>query len=112
MRESFENVEPASELTTNREVLLTRRDNVAYVHLHQPPTSRAVILAPLAEQPLRTTLLNTGEPVQTRVERLPSHAPASLEPCLRLYDLPVDRYPDTALVVKLEFDGPVCVANA
>lgn len=112
VRESFENVEPASELTTNREVLLTRRDNVAYVHLHQPPTSRAVILAPLAEQPLRTTLLNTGEPVQTRVERLPSHAPASLEPCLRLYDLPVDRYPDTALVVKLEFDGPVCVANA
>lgn len=112
VKEAFEDVEPASELTTNREVLLTRRGKVVYVHLHQPPVSRGVVLAPLAVQPLRATLLNTGEPVQTRVERLPSHAPASVEPCLRLYDLPVDSNPGTALVVKLEFDAPAPVADA
>ena len=104
VREAFEGTVPASHLTSNRQVLLTRRGNTLYVVMHQPPVSTAVVLAPLRRTPVRATLLNTGEPVATRVDRLPERYldPA---PCLRLYNLPVNRYPDTALVAKLEFEG-------
>lgn len=101
VREAFAATVPASELTVNRQVLLTRHADTLYVVLHQPPTGAAVILAPLDQQPLQATLLNTGQAVQTRLDRLPERYVEP--PCLRLYDLPVNRYPDTALVVKLEF---------
>lgn len=101
--EGLLDVVPASDLTVNREVLLTRRGNTLYVHLHTPPRGKAVVLAPLAVLPRTATLLNTGEPVQTRLERLPERW-QDPGPCLRLYDLPVNEHPDTALVVRLEFD--------
>lgn len=106
VKESFVEVEPATELTANRDVLLTRRGNTLYVHCHTPPKGTAVILAPLATQPRSATLLNTGEPVQTRLERLPERY-LDEGSCLRLYNLPVNEHPDTALVVKLEFDGDI-----
>lgn len=103
VREAVEDVVPATELTTNREVLLTRRGKTLYVHLHQPPRGDAVILAPLRVRPRSAVLMNTGEPVQTALARLPGRY-EDPEPCLRLCRLPVNQYPDTALVVKLEFD--------
>jgi alpha-L-fucosidase len=103
VQEAFTDVVPASDLTTNREVLLTRRGDTLYVHCHTPPRGTAVVLAALAVQPRSATLLNTGEPVETRLERLPERWQDE-GPCLRLYNLPVNDHPDTALVVKLEFD--------
>jgi alpha-L-fucosidase len=104
VQEGLVDVVPASDLTINREVLLTRRDNTLYVHLHTPPRGTAVLLAPLAKLPRAATLLNTGEAVQTRLDRLPERW-QDPGPSLRLYNLPVNEHPDTALVVKLEFDG-------
>lgn len=103
VREAFADVVPCSELTANREVLLTRRGRTLYVHCHTPPHGTAVMLAPLAVQPRSAVLLNTGEPVQTRLDRVPEHH-TDAGPSLRLYNLPVNEYPDTAMVVKLEFD--------
>lgn len=102
VEEAFADTVPANALTVNSEVLLTRRGDTVYVHVHQPPKGTAVILAPLDQQPRRATLLNTGETVQTRVEVLPERW--QHPPCLRLYNLPVNEHPDTALVVKLEFE--------
>jgi len=101
--EALLDTEPCSDLTVNREVLLTRRENTLYVHLHTPPRGKAVVLAPLAKLPRTATLLNTGEPVQTRLDRLPERW-QDAGPTLRLYDLPVNEHPGTALVVKLEFE--------
>lgn len=106
VRESFEGTEILPELICNKEVLLTRRGNDLYVHLFKPPTGTAAVLAPLAALPRQATLLNTGEPVEARLERLPNRWQDE-GPCLRLYDLPVNEYPATALVVKLEFDRPI-----
>ncbi len=103
VREAFENVVAATELTENREVLLTRRERTLYVHLHRPPRGDAVLLAPLRVRPQSARLLNTGEPVATVVDRVPERW-GDPEPCLRLCQLPVNRYPDTALVVELQFD--------
>lgn len=103
VKESLENVVPASFLTDNRNVLLTRRDNTLYVHLYRDPECSAVKLAPLARLPLRTTLLNTGEPVTCVVDMPPTEHDKQ-RACLRLRDLPVNELANTALVVKLEFD--------
>jgi len=103
VEEALVEVEPCSDLIVNREVLLTRRGNTLYVHLVTPPRTNAVILAPLVKLPRTATLLNTGEPVQTRLDRLPERF-RDPGPSLRLYDLPVNEHAGTALVVKLEFD--------
>jgi alpha-L-fucosidase len=103
VREALEGVEPASHLTTNRNVLLTRRGNTLYVHLHRDPVSEAVKLKPLAIAPRRATLLNTGKPVEFAVDLVPSEH-VEHKPYLRLRRLPVNEESDTVLVVKLEFD--------
>jgi alpha-L-fucosidase len=103
VKESLENVQPASHLTANRNVLLTRRDNTLYVHLHKDPPSAAVKLKPLATAPRKATLLNDGRAVEFAVEMPPSEHVAHV-PCLRLRNLPVNELCNTVMVVKLEFD--------
>lgn len=106
VQESLENVEPASALTVNRDVLLTRRGNVLYVHLHTDPATESVKLAPLATAPVRATLLNTGEPVKWSIT-IPPRDHEQQAKSLRLRELPVNRHANTVLVVKLEFDRPL-----
>jgi alpha-L-fucosidase len=103
VKESFAGTVPCSHLTTNREVLLTRKDNTLFVHLLQDPITEAVHLKPLATLPKKATLLNTGQPVKCSVEVVPS---GHKEPqaWLRLRKLPVNEMANTVLVVKLEFD--------
>jgi len=103
VRESLEDVRAASQLTSNRNVLLTRRGNTLYVHLHKDPMTHAVKLKPLAGAPRRATLLNTGQNVDFAVDLVPSEHVEQL-PCLRLRNLPVNELANTVLVVKLEFD--------
>ena len=93
---------PASNLTTNRNVLLTKRDNTIYVHMHRDPIKEAVQLKPMATAPKRATLLNTGKPVEFAVDMVPTDH-VEHKPYLRLRNLPVDELADTVLVVKVEF---------
>ncbi len=106
VKESLENVTPASTLTSNRNVLLTRRDNTLYVHLYKDPISEAVKLKPIALLPKRATLLNTGSAVECSVDMVPSEH-AEQGRYLRLRKLPVNELCNTVLVVKLEFDRPL-----
>lgn len=103
VRESLEGVEPASSLTSNRSVLLTRRGDTLYVHLHRDPVSEAVKLKPIDVAPRRATLLNTGEPVEFAVDLVPSEH-ADQKATLRLRGLPINELANTVMVVKLEFD--------
>ncbi|MBW3622994.1 MAG: alpha-L-fucosidase [Armatimonadetes bacterium] len=104
VRESLVGVEPAPAFTTNRNVLLTRRGDTLYVHLHKDPFSDAVKLKPLAVAPRRAVLINTGEPVVCAVELVPSEH-TDQTACLRIRKLPVNERCNTVLVVKLEFDS-------
>lgn len=102
VRESLEGTEPVSALTTNRDVLLTRRGNTLYVHLHKDPLIESVKLAPFNVGPVRATLLNTGEPVKWSVAMAPRDHERQAK-YLRLRELPVNRLANTVLVIKLEF---------
>ena len=106
VKESLEGVEPASQLTTNRDVMLTRRGRVIYVHLVKDPAAEGVKLKPLNVAPRRATLLNTGRPVEFAVNLTPADH-LERKAYLRLVHLPVNELANTVLVVKLEFDQPV-----
>ena len=108
VKESLLEVEPASQLVENRQVLLTRRGNTVYVHLHRDPVYDAVKLKPIQTLPVRATLLNDGRAVECAVDVLPSEH-GTQTPCLRLKRLPVNELCNEALVVKLEFaDASFC----
>jgi alpha-L-fucosidase len=102
VREAFADAEPVSDWTTNEDVLLTRRGNCLYVHLHRDPESADVVLRPLPWRPLRATLLNTGQPVPTDVVLLPRFWREGAY--LRLRGIGALAPQDEVPVVKLEFD--------
>lgn len=103
VREAFENVEPVSHLITHRNVLLTRRDNTLYVILHREPIGEGVKLKPLQVAPRSATLLNTGQSVQWALNLVPSEH-VEQKVYLRLSKLPVNKFSNTVLVVRLKFD--------
>jgi alpha-L-fucosidase len=103
VKESLENVHPASHLSENPNILLTRRGQTLYVHLNKDPECSSVKLKPLAVLPRKATLLNTGASVNCVVDMPPTeHDKQNV--CLRLVNLPVNELANTLLVVKLEFD--------
>ncbi len=102
IRESVEDTEPASDLTENPSVLLTRRENVIYVHCHQLPESENLSLKPIRRLPEKAILMNTGEPVTTVVDCVSSDWKTG-EKYLRLRKLPVNALANEALVIKLVF---------
>ena len=103
VKESLEGTVPASHLTANRNVLLTRKGNDLYVHLNSDPVGEAVKLKPLATLPRKATLLNNGRTVECSVDLVPSEH-VEQGRYLRLRKLPVNELANTVLVVKLEFD--------
>ena len=114
VREAFDGAEPASVLTENREVLLTRKGRTLYVHLCQEPTVERVLLKPLTVKPKSATLLNTGEPLVVSTDSIPTqHMDGGGLPTtgprewLRVHRIPVDDLTDTVPVIKLEFDAPI-----
>ena len=103
VKESLENVEPASSLTSNRQVLLTQRGNTLYVHLNSEPAGNVVKLKPFTTAPRDAILLNTNQPVAWETVLSPQDY-REKQPYLRLINLPVNELCNTVLVIKLEFD--------
>ncbi len=103
VRESLEGTVPASHLTANRDVLLTRRGHTLYVILHADPRGDAVKLKPLAQLPRRAILLNTGQPIACSLDLVPSEH-GDQGRYLRLTQLPVNAHANTVLIARLEFD--------
>jgi alpha-L-fucosidase len=101
VKEAFCGCEPASELTGNRDVLITRKGTTLYVHIARLPKSEAVVLNPIRRRPSKAVLLNTGDPVETSVDLLPTLWESG--PLLRLKHLPVDNLLGEPLVIRLDF---------
>jgi alpha-L-fucosidase len=103
VKESLVGVEPAGEMSSNRNVLLTRRGETVYVHLVKEPDTSSVFLHPMARMPRRATILHTGAPVECDVEALPRLHNLQPNRGLRIKNLPVNRDTMAGWVIKLEF---------
>ncbi len=99
--------EPASDLLPRDEVMLTRRANTLYVHFHKDPECNGLHLDPLAEMPLRATVLNTGRELAVSLERMPtlSIPPNIRPPALHLRGIPANELAGEIIVLKLEFEN-------
>ena len=104
MREALIESVPANELISDHDVLLTRRGNVLYVHMHQQPITDAVYLHPIVELPRRAVVLNTGRDARVDVADLPRLQHLTPNRGLRISKLPVNRQSVVGWVIKLEFD--------
>jgi alpha-L-fucosidase len=101
VKEAFGDSEPTSHLTTNRDILLTRRGQTLYVHCYKDAIVDSIKLKPLTAVPLKATLLNTGAPVDFTVDVVPSEW-GDTTPRLRLAHLPVNELAGTAAVIRVE----------
>jgi len=113
-REAFYDTVPATHLVIHDlgivndesleldEFLLTRKDNIIYVHLHKDPISDGIIMRDLDLLPKSAVLLNNGEVLNSTVEIVPrfSHE----KPYLIIRNIPVNKITGEVLVIKLEFD--------
>jgi alpha-L-fucosidase len=103
VKESFEDVITASNLTTNRNVMLTRRDRTVFVHLNKELPGNVVKLRPINVPPRKATLLNNGRKKDFTVRFSPSdHGEGKAY--LNLINLPVNGFCNTVQVIKLDFD--------
>jgi len=105
-REAFGDAEPAAELTANRNVLLTRRENTLYVHIPGRAKAETVVLAPISKAPTRAVLLNTGELLRASTDLLPVHWQSGSH-VLILRSIPRNLLAGEPLVIRLDFDGPL-----
>lgn len=99
--ESF-SAAPASDLTENRNVLLTKNDDTIYVHLNNRPITSGVWLKPINKLPRSATLLNDGSSVKFRMAHLPNTFKEQNQQ-LHLYDLPIEKYSDEVIVLRLDY---------
>jgi len=103
VKEAFEDAPAVGGLVDNPDVLTTRRGNTLYIHLAKAPASDAVVLRPIDALPKSAVLLNTGEPVEARLELLPwNHR--DRKAWLRLARLPVNEHAASVLVIRLDFE--------
>lgn len=101
-REAWVDTQPCSHLTSNRDILLTRRGRTLYVILHREPSIRSVPLRPFDCLPISATLLNTGESVSCRLELLPWDHTEN-RAYLRLHHLPLSVLNDTVPILRIDF---------
>lgn len=103
VKEAFDATEPANELTLNRAVFLTRRDNMLYVLLLTPPSTSGVRLKPIDQMPRRAVLLNDVSEVECLVD-MPAFDAGHGRRFLRLHNLDTMGMADTVPVIRMEFE--------
>jgi alpha-L-fucosidase len=102
IKEALINTEPCSEITENRDVLLTKNKNVLYVNCYKTPISYAIYLKPVDLMPVKATLLNNNKKIECILEYFPKSFPDTKK-YLRLVNLPLEDF-NEPWVIRLEFE--------
>jgi len=106
VEESFIDVEAGGQLISSREVLVTYRRNIIYVHFNKGLTGNGFKLKPINVLPLKAILLNNNERIDCVVDLSPGDH-LTQKKYLRLRNLPANEMTNSVMVVKLEFKDPL-----
>ncbi len=104
VKESYEEVQPVTQIFENSEISVTRRNQTYYIHFNRGLRTNGFSLKPVNVMPKKAVILNDGQPVECNVIMTAGDY-LEQKKYLRLKNLPVDEYYDKTMVVKLEFDG-------
>jgi alpha-L-fucosidase len=108
VKESFEDVQSASQLISSRDALVTSRGSTIYIHFHKGVTSNGFKLKPFNVLPKKAILLNDNRSVDCVVNLCPSDH-LEQKPYLRIRNLPANEMANTVMVIKLEFEKELFV---
>jgi alpha-L-fucosidase len=103
VKESFDDVEAASQLISSRDALITLRGSTIYIHFHKGISGNGFKLKPINVLPKKATLLNDNSTVDCIVNLCPSDH-LEQKPYLRIRNLPANEMANTVMIVKLEFE--------
>ena len=107
VRDSYRGVKNAPELKLERapDAVVTRRDNILFVHFPKGLDASGLDMRPLAAMPEKVTLMNTGESLNARVELMPRNASASSfgNETLHVWGIPADELANECVVLRLDF---------
>ena len=109
VKESFVDVDFATDLVEDDTVLITKRGKTIYIHLIEQPITSRVLLKSIDKIPTQALVLNDQKIADARVDILPTEIMNSKgniiyrDPALRIRNLPVDKFSDSVIVLKLDF---------
>ena len=109
VKESFVDVDFAKDLVEDNAILITRRGKTIYIHLIEQPITSRVLLKSIDKIPTQALVLNDQKIADARVDILPTEIMNSKgniiyrDPALRIRNLPVDKFSDSVIVLKLDF---------
>ena len=103
VRDSYRDVEVVSGLVKGYDAIVTRRGDTLFVHFPKGLDATGVDLNPLAVQPERAVLLNTGATLKARVEILPKNALRATSGTLHVWEIPADALANECPVIRLDF---------
>ena len=102
VKTSYEAVQPVTQIITNPEVSVTRRNQTYYIHFNRGLSTNGFSLNPINVMPEKAVLLNDGRSVECSISMVPRDY-LTQKKFLRLKNLPVTEFYDKVMVVKLEF---------
>jgi len=103
VKEAFYGVTPANGILKLPSVMMTVKDNCAYLCFLSDINAESIILEPFETVPKKVTLLNTGETLGA--VRSLGALPYYRDPeNTRILNIPIEKLYDTIPVIKLEFD--------
>ena len=111
VKESFIEVDFAN--VEDENILITKRGKTIYVHLSEQPVTSRVLLKPIDKKPIRALVLNNQQAVNARFDILPTeimNAKGNIvdrPPTLRVRRLPVDKFSDSVIVLRLDFSEDI-----
>ena len=109
VKESFVDVDFANDLVEDDTVLITKRGKTIYIHLIEQPITSRVLLKSIDKMPTQALVLNNKKITDARVDILPTEIMNGKgniiyrDPALRIRNLPVDKFSDSVIVLKLDF---------
>ncbi|OGV55979.1 MAG: glycoside hydrolase [Lentisphaerae bacterium GWF2_44_16] len=102
VKESYYGASPASNLTDNKDILITEKEKSLYIHLYKGPVSSTVKLNPLKKMPRHAVLLNNGLHLEAKVDSACTLW-KNIDDTLRIRKIPVNRIQNEPMVIRLDF---------
>ena len=107
VRESYRDVETATNVVWDSSCYVTARGQTLYLHYPKGLTRGGLDLSPLSVLPVSATLLNTGASLACECVPMPGSFAKLKRPCLHVRGIPADDLSNESVVVRLEFSPDV-----
>ena len=104
VRDSYRNVETIPGLVKLNNAVVTRRDDTLFVHFPKGLDANGVDMGPLDILPKKAVVMNTGAPLDVKVELMPWNAPRSNKETLHVMGIPADELANEGIVLQLDFE--------